>query len=155
MRNTVDYEAFKVYMKFVKEIVGRIKWKNTVTKCLIKDFVTVSDEALTLLAIDNSEFVWEAQALKSKSVPLAKYTSSRAQRRIHDGWSASGRKKFNEYYDMVERNRKNSTRRKFENDYISSFYLVSSTDRVNKVDKEDVVTKDELESYGTLVGVAV
>ena len=43
-------------MFFVKEMFGKIKWRNTVTKHIIKDFVTVSDEALTLLAIDNSEY---------------------------------------------------------------------------------------------------
>lgn len=59
---------------------------------------------------------------------------------------------------MVEINRKDNTRIKFENDYISSFYdetLVSTSGRGNNVDQENVITKDELASYGTLVGVAV
>ena len=90
LKNNQEYEAFKQYMKFVKEIVGKIKWRNSVTKRPIQDFVTVSDEALTLLAIDNSEYVWEAQALNREEVPNAKYTSSRALRRLHDGWSVKG-----------------------------------------------------------------
>ena len=72
LKNNQDYETFKLYMDFVKEVVGKIKWKNTVRKSLIKDFVTVSDEALALLDIDNSEYVWEAQSLKQESVPLIK-----------------------------------------------------------------------------------
>ena len=58
-----------------------------------------------------------------------------------------------------QNNRKSNTRSTFENDYIKSFYsetLVSPTAKQNNVDmKEEVVTKDDLGSYGALVGVAV
>ena len=76
--------------------------------------MTVSDESLTLLEIDNSEFVWEAQASGHEITPSAKYTNKRAHRRVQEGWSHQGRLKFNNYFDMVKVNRDDDKRKTFE-----------------------------------------
>ena len=104
---------------YVQQIVGRVKWKHYFRNSLIKTFVTVSDEALALLAIDNGEFVWEAQELGGGDVPEAKYTNKRANRRVQAGWSQEGRARFNLYFDMVAQHRSENKRNKLEDEYLS------------------------------------
>ena len=155
--NNTTYEAFTQYMDFAKDVVGRIKWRNSVKQChRVCDFVTISDEALALLALDNYEYVWEAMALKFSSVPFTKYTSPSAQRRTCDGWSITGQKKFNEYYDIVEVNRNSEQRTKLEQQYLAVCQGTMSIGGTSKmVYQSNVVTKDDLGSYNCSLSVGV
>ena len=104
-KENYNYNSFKMFMNFGKQIVERVKWKKYSKQCLINIFVTVSDEALTLLALHNSEFVWEDQYSKHATIPAPKYTCHRAHRRVKDGLSYEGRNRFNDYFDLVRENR--------------------------------------------------
>ena len=127
-------------MEFVKEIVGRVKWKKHYKHCLINTFVTVSDEALTLLALDNSECVWKAQALDNDITPSPKFTCNRAHRRAQDGWSYEGRKKFNEYFDLIIQNRTMKERQNFEHQFLSD---ASGNENTSMSSKNDNTSFDE------------
>jgi len=138
-----------MFMEYVRQIVGRIKWRKYSKTCLISTFVTVSDEALTLLALDNSEFVWEAQALKHTNIPSPKYTCARASRRVSDGWSFEGRNKFNYYFDLVRENRTTMNRARFETLYLSHVSnalsaSITSDGSKSIVKMPCVIPKDEL-----------
>jgi hypothetical protein len=136
---------------YVQQIVGRVKWRHYCKKSLIRNFVTVSDEALALLAIDNSEFVWEAQESDEGVVPQAKYTNKRSKRRVQEGWSQEGRVRFNLYFDMVAHHRSDNTRNDFEAKYLSEEAGGSGTSSTasndnNSIPKgEHIVTKDEMD----------
>ena len=69
---------------YVRDMVGRVKWKRNIKVKLVSEFVSISDEALTLLAIDNSGIVWEACALSVPS-PQTKYTNKASKIRVTDG----------------------------------------------------------------------
>jgi hypothetical protein len=136
---------------YVQQIVGRVKWRHYCKKSLIQNFVTVSDEALALLAIDNSEFVWEAQELDEQDVPAAKYTNKRSKRRVQEGWSQEGRVRFNLYFDMVAKHRSDNTRKNFEAKYLSEEAGGSGTSSTtsndnNSIQKgEPIVIKDDMD----------
>ena len=103
-------------MCYVQEIVGRMRWKKLVKRNKISSFVTISDEALTILAIDNSEFVWESQALNpARTPPSSKYTSKKPNRRLHEGWSNEGKGMFNVYFDKVKKVRDGDERKQKNN----------------------------------------
>ena len=135
-------------MGYVQQIVGRMKWKKLIRIQKISNFVTISDEALTLLAIDNSEFVWEAQALTQKTIPRAKYTSKRPNRRIHEGWSDDGKHMFNVYFDKVIEDRKNENRKEWEEIFHSEVLIhtspMMSLTGHNLTAQTNVVVKDDL-----------
>lgn len=135
-------------MDFVKEIVGRVKWKKHNKKLLINKFVTVSDEALTLLALDNSQFVWEAQVQNKDEIPSPKYTAIRKHRRVKDGWSQQGLEKFNEYFDLIKQSRTNKGREKLEQEYLTmvsgSNEMLTLNDHNSFKEGTVLVTRDDL-----------
>ena len=136
-------------MNYGNAIVGRVKWKKYSKQCLINIFVTVSDEVITLIALDNSDFVWEDQASKHDTIPAPKYTCNRAHRRVKDGWSYEGRNKFNYYFNLVRENRMTTKREKFETLYLSEAShavcaSITSDGSQSFVKIPHVITKDEL-----------
>ena len=94
-----NFDNFKTYMdKYVREVVGKVKWRRYFKERLISKFVNISDESLTMLAIDNIEYFWKDNAIGTSSMPQPKYTSKTSMRRIQDGLSIGGQHKFNEYF---------------------------------------------------------
>ena len=133
---------------YVREMVGRLKWKRNIKVNLVSNFVSISDEALTLLAIDNSGIVWEACALGYPS-PSTKYTNKASMRIVTEGRSEQGHIKYNEFYDYIKKNRMTTEYKECERKYME--IICQSIDSVPQghddmisLYRKPIVTKDDL-----------
>jgi hypothetical protein len=107
---------------FLKTVVGESVWKFNSVKKNISDFVTVSDEAFTLLTIENNYDRWMSKFNKEedKHEVRAKWTNSGksaagvGKSRKFDGWAKEGYKRFNELHHLVKLDHEKWSRRQFE-----------------------------------------
>jgi len=104
-----------------RQLWVRVFGSSTLSK-KISDFVTVSDEAFTLLTIENNYDRWMSKFNKEedKHEVRAKWTNSGksaagvGKSRKFDGWAKEGYKRFNELHHLVKLDREKWSRRQFE-----------------------------------------
>jgi hypothetical protein len=101
-----------LFTSFMPGVVGVVKWRKNAPYTFVKRFVTIGDEAFTLLVLDNYEDRW-IQMLndgKTSGKYKAKYTNGGVARqdgstRADKGWSNKGLNRFNELFNMVKKDR--------------------------------------------------
>jgi hypothetical protein len=114
------------FMFLVEHLFGQAhglrNWKNAKCYRKVSEILTVSDEAYILLSIENS---WDAikEEIDNNDEPEAggkrgtyahgKYTNQGTNLR-YGGWTKEGIKRFNELYELVEKNRKEPWAQKVE-----------------------------------------
>jgi len=117
-------EAFFFFAReFVPCVVKRLYFRQNKYVDLFSEFVTVSDEAFTLLLLENNIVRWDAMSSAgiSKStdqMPPQKFHSADEKSNIgrkdtdksvgKDGYSVEAAIRYNEYYDSVELQRRQS-----------------------------------------------
>jgi len=102
-----DPKAYTFFCHFfLPHVVGKQRWRNGIkTGAAISKLATVSDEAFTLLILENSwdRWLWEVgkskeeikAAIEDGTIPQAKYTLGKGQKaRKNMGWSEDGMKRY-------------------------------------------------------------
>ena len=110
-----DTEVFESLAKVcLQSILPRKKWLSNFDKKTISDFVTIADEALAYLVLENNFIDWMKIASNEvednkKRKRETKYTllnvkgNSRGSKK---GWSVEGKERYNEYFDSITEARK-------------------------------------------------
>ena len=109
VRSDGTYEELKLCAELCfSNVKARDFWKNNCRMVPLSKFVTVSDEALTLLILENNCEEWIAQVqLKETQNPakkrrLTRYTGKgRKIDGTKKGWTLEGKKRFNEIFDVI------------------------------------------------------
>jgi hypothetical protein len=112
---TSQYVYFDFIDNFVSVVVGKRKFQKVCHVEKLSKFMTISDEALTLLLVENSYDRWIDMA-KTKNTKVSnippKYTNggissidSQGSSRKYGGWSIEGLKRFDQLYAMVQADR--------------------------------------------------
>ena len=99
---------------------GKRKWNKFSSDRRMKEFVTFSDEAFAMLALENNAEKWRDSVkfpeMKKKDLPKARYTEGEEG----NGWSEAGLMRFIELFRMVVKKRKDGgeTRKTIENEVL-------------------------------------
>jgi len=102
--------------EFLPCIVKRLHFRQNKLECQLSEFVTISDEAFTLLVLENNVARWNAMFSEgtnkaSNKMPPQKYQivkDDNASGGGKDGYSTQATRRYNEYFDMVEAMRRDS-----------------------------------------------
>jgi hypothetical protein len=132
-------------------VVKKLYYKEQRCLTLVSDFVSVSDEAFTILLLENNFECWcnmVTKKVSSSTKMIHKYTNggsskgANASSRRFKGWSKEGLRCFNKLYDLVEEDRKGSHARKWEEDFCEYCNLGGATGK-GKKKEEYVIESDE------------
>jgi hypothetical protein len=126
-------EAFYFFAReFLPCIVKRLVFKKFKLVNLLSEFVTISDEAFTLLLLENNVARWNAMFAAGKNkadetMPSQKFQAvneqeqetsngqqQRTSGRVKDGYSLKAASRYVEYFDYVEEARKDVCRDSLE-----------------------------------------
>lgn len=102
--------------EFLPCIVKRLHFRQNKFDCQLSEFVTVSDEAFTLLVLENNVARWNAMFSEgtnkaSNDMPPQKYQivkDDNASGGGKDGYSTQATRRYNEYFDLIEEKRRES-----------------------------------------------
>jgi len=101
---------------FLPCIVKRLHFRQNKLECQLSEFVTVSDEAFTLLVLENNVARWNAMFSEgtnkaSHNMPPQKYQIVKDDNTSgggKDGYSTQATRRYNDYFDLVEMKRRES-----------------------------------------------
>jgi len=118
---------------FLSRVVGMSIWRKNCAKLPISEMATVSDEAFTLLLLENYWEGWSTKNLdeyksevtidettnqkKKRKATWGKFTSGAWGSRRFGGWSKEGLVQFNQLYSQVEEDRKKDNAAEVEEQY--------------------------------------
>jgi hypothetical protein len=113
MEGRVNAHNYGIFCeKFVHGIIGNQVFKNGCCTEHFSNFVTVSDEAMTLLILNNNWNVWlEIAEAKTAGENKAQKDCSAKQKYFDEkkgrgySWNDAGKLFFNEVYDMIVKDR--------------------------------------------------
>ena len=139
-----DPEVFEKLAKVCFEnVLPRKVWLSNFDKKRLSDFMTVADEALAYLVLENNFEDWMMLVKKevtdtkkrkrhTKFTLVNGYGGSKVGHR--KGWSVEGKSQYNKYFDMITVARKRPGVQKMETDLMNQW----------KVDEEDMRGSREL-----------
>ena len=139
-------------------MVGKVAYKDSVKNQRISEFVTVSDEAYTLLYLENCYDSWKAEATSAAEVKK-KYTDQPQSSSRYKGWNEEGIVRYNELIAATQIARKGRTCEIFEDELQDDWkqnssnnpkkmarrVIIASTQAVWADEDKDVVNKDDEE----------
>lgn len=116
-------KSFRIFCDcFLSKVIGSSKWKEECISKTVSEIATISDEAFTLLLLENHWDEWSNKNVEDykKEAPYdaknnktvkrkptkGKYTSEGIGAKLYGGWSNEGLLRFNALYDLVTENRK-------------------------------------------------
>jgi hypothetical protein len=104
--------------EFLPCIVKRLHFRQNKFECPLSEFVTVSDEAFTLLVLENNVARWNAMFSEGTNkaydnMPPQKYCLVKdddhgSGHGGKDGYSTQATKRYNHYFDLIEGQRKDA-----------------------------------------------
>ena len=111
IRTEGSADALRVFAEICfPALVGKQAWKVNHMQVIYRTFVTVADEALAILILENNYMEWIdiAKGFKiNKQHRLTKYTHGGMDAKgTKKGWSLDGRMRFNSIYDAIKEARK-------------------------------------------------
>ena len=111
---------------FVSAVIGKMDYKRKLCSMVLSKYATVSDEAFALLNFENNIDTWMDMGrtgdTKTSKVPR-KYTNGGSSKdkngtsQHNKGWSDKGLLRFNELFDLVQKNRDSPYAKQFEEDF--------------------------------------
>jgi hypothetical protein len=119
LRETSKKEAFFFFAReFLPSVVKKLVFRQNKLVDLLSDFVTVSDEAFTLLLLENNVARWNAMFLEGKNrsddnMPPQKFQVF-DKNGGKDGYGLRAARRYNEYYRSVDSARKGVDRETLE-----------------------------------------
>ena len=109
-----DIEVFeRVAWVCFQSILPRKAWLSNYNKKVLSEYVTVADEALAYLILENNLDDWlkiarhEVEDVKTRK-RTTKYTVVSSNNRVggtKKGWTKEGKLRYNKYYDVIEKAR--------------------------------------------------
>jgi hypothetical protein len=120
-----EEEVFDIWNHYLPIFHGCSKFNKAVPFKTISQFIHPSTEAVMILvAVNNLRFwLWEIEERAGKhegdpkaylNAPQQKWTSNAARAGRMSGWADEGIEKFNELYDLVEKDRATERRKRLE-----------------------------------------
>jgi hypothetical protein len=114
LRNDEERLAFFFFAReFLPCVVKRLVFRQKKHANKLSEFVTVSDEAFTLLLLENNVARWNAMFLEGTKksddhMPTQKFQNavSSEDKNGKDGYGFRAVRRYNEYYDDIERARR-------------------------------------------------
>ena len=130
IRNKGSVSALKLYAEMCyPSMVGKQQWKVQHCHVALTALVTVANEALAALIVENNFKEW----VKRATTPLddidmknrqTKYTHGGVDAKgTKKGWSIEGRMRFNAFYDEIKRAR-NTERNKSKEEELTEIWLL-------------------------------
>lgn len=128
-----DREVFeKLALVCFQSVLPRKKWLSNFDKKVLSNYLTVADEALAYLILENNFVDWLMIAKKQvedvkKRKKETKYTmvalsgGGRGTSVFRKGWSYEGKVRYNEYYDLISEKRKVQGVVKMEEEVLNSW----------------------------------
>ena len=168
-----EYPVYKDFVSFfVSGVVGIRHFDRNKTTSSYSTYVTVSDEAFTILSLENNWERWSAMAReedwRESDVP-SKWTTSRdkkikrdeygnrlgdndtAQATRYRGWSYQGIARYNQLCDEIEKKRGTETFQAFEEYLVTEFQTEEEEEGKKKGKRQKVDTRRPLpEAYHEL-----
>ena len=123
LQNNFMYYDFINY--FVSTVIGKMDYKRKSCIEVLSSYATVSDEAFAILCFENNFDTWMDMGLrgdKKTSMVPRKYTNGgisqnrKASSQHNRGWSDEGLHRFNELFDLVQKNRETPFAKEYEED---------------------------------------
>ena len=122
IRKDGTYHEMKIFVELcVSSVISYESWSLNCTRISLSNFVTMADEALALLILENNVKEWIEQVEKkegekpAKKRRLTKYTGmGRKIDGTKKGWSLEGKMRFNAIFDVVQRDRSSETSKQRE-----------------------------------------
>lgn len=114
MRSEGNFMYYDFINYFVSAVIGKMNYKKKSCSIVLSKYATVSDEAFALLSLENNYDTWMDMGLtgntKSSKVPRKYTNGGKSQCKVatsqhNKGWSGEGLCRFNELFDLVEKNR--------------------------------------------------
>jgi hypothetical protein len=112
-----DAETFAIFCNaFLSCTVGKVTYKERVMEERISSFVTISDEAYTLLYLENCYDRWlaEANGSEKQTHPEKKWTSAPQSATLYKGWDEAGIHRYNDLVSSITDQRKEEETKTFE-----------------------------------------
>ena len=122
--NNVKYADFIYY--FVSAVVGKTEFKKNCCNSLLSNYASVSDEAFAIFSLENNYDTWMDMGLtnntKTSNVPQKYTNGGKSQGNVatsqhNKGWSDEGLRRFNELFELVEKNRVSPNAHAFEEEF--------------------------------------
>ena len=114
MRSESNVMYYDFINYFVSAVIGKMDYKKKSCTMVLSKYATVSDEAFALLCLENSyntRMDMGVTGNKKTSYVPRKYTNDGSSKgkngtsQHNKGWSDEGLCRFNELFDLVEKNR--------------------------------------------------
>ena len=134
-----NYPVYKDFISFfVSGVVGIRRFDRNKCQNLYRTYVTISDEAFTVLTLENNLERWNDMAEKEEwkdSMVPSKWTTSKEKRQAENrnkenpipqaqryrGWSAQGLARYNQLFEEIKRERDGHNFVEFETYCIAEF----------------------------------
>jgi hypothetical protein len=101
IENIHAFNAFTVLC--LRHTVGNLTWKLKHRRVKISDFMTVSDETLALLILENNAKIWKNKAYGIPCVnTFPKYMKTTKEGRARKEWSKEGKARFNTVFHQLK-----------------------------------------------------
>ena len=125
------YEAFCEYI--LPAVVGRKSNGSKFFVSKVSEVATVSDEAMSLLLLENAWDKWSAQHANPNNAefPSTKYShdGSGSANLVYHGWKVIGMTRFAELVQLVTADRKTDERKAFEQDFLTQKQATNNNKR--------------------------
>ena len=150
---------------FVSTVIGKMNYKRKSCIEVLSSYATVSDEAFAILCFENNFDTWMDMGLrgdKKTSMVPRKYTNGgisqnrKASSQHNRGWSDEGLHRFNELFDLVQKNRETPFAKEYEENFRKWCEAKAAGNKQKKVEKlyvEAVQVRHELWSDNEDEGV--
>ena len=117
IRSEGEYEEMKLCTELcIASSVSHDMWRQNYSRVPISKFITVADEAITLLILENNvkEWVEQVEEKETQNPPkkrrLTRYTGKgRKIDGTKKGWSLEGKKRYNEIFDKILEDRRSES----------------------------------------------
>ena len=151
VRTDGTYQEFKTFAELcISCVVRNDSWKLNFSRVNLNKFVTIEDECLAMLILENNAEEWIEQVENSegnkpaKKRRLTKYTGKgRKVDGTKKGWTLEGKRRFNVMFDQVLKDRENVTSKQREENLMKD-WSGEQTDRDLKL-RAGAVTNNEQE----------
>ena len=127
--DSATYEEFKVLAELcLSSVISSASWKANFSRVKLSNLLTVADEALALIVLENNVEEWIAQVegkeqeKPSKKRKLTRYTGKgRKIDGTKKGWSMEGKRRYNLIFDEVVKNRNGEFSKSRETDLLKDW----------------------------------
>ena len=137
IRDTNDVQLFKLCAEICFPcLVSKTTWKNNHQHVVLSKLITIADESLALLILENNYLEWielaKGNEIDKKAPRLTKYTHGGTNRDgTKKGWSLEGKIRFNKVFDEVQVQRDKRSSKQMETEIKELWYNRNPNNQAN------------------------